>query len=131
MPHYHAVIWMDHREARVFKFGREDVERLVLHPDRPSRHLHHKAGEIGSGKAAEDHAFHRAIEEAVADVTEVLVVGPGSAKQEFVRDVERSAPTLRSRILGVETVDHPTDPQVVAFARRYFDAADRMRPQLG
>jgi hypothetical protein len=24
-PHYHAVIWIDHREARVFHFGATDV----------------------------------------------------------------------------------------------------------
>jgi hypothetical protein len=32
-------------------------------------------------------------------------------------------------IVGVETVDHPSDAQVVAYARKYFNAADRMQPQ--
>jgi hypothetical protein len=131
MSHYHAVIWMDHREARIFRFNREEADGFVLRPDRPTRHLHHKAGEVGPGKAAEDHAFHREIEGAVADAGEILVVGPASAKQEFVRYVEHGDPGLRARIIGVETVDHPTDPQLVAFARRYFSAADRVRPQLG
>ena len=31
--HFHAVMWIDHREARVFHFGREDMETLVLHPE--------------------------------------------------------------------------------------------------
>jgi hypothetical protein len=30
--HYHAVVWIDHHEARVFHFSSNDVERLVLHP---------------------------------------------------------------------------------------------------
>jgi hypothetical protein len=34
--HFHAVIWIDHHEARVFRFSPTDVERLVLHPDRPT-----------------------------------------------------------------------------------------------
>ena len=35
--HFHAAIWIDHHEARVFHFSSTDVERLVLHPDhRPS-----------------------------------------------------------------------------------------------
>ena len=55
--HYHAVIWIDHREARVFHFSPSDVERLVLHPDHPTRHIHHKANSIGSGHAAEDQDF--------------------------------------------------------------------------
>jgi hypothetical protein len=32
-------------------------------------------------------------------------------------------------IIGVETVDHPTDAQLVAYARQYFKGADRMRTQ--
>jgi hypothetical protein len=32
-------------------------------------------------------------------------------------------------IIGVETVDHPSDAQLVANARKYFKATDRMQPQ--
>jgi hypothetical protein len=49
--HYHAAIWIDHREARVFHFTPTDAETLVLHPDNPTRHIHHKANTIGSGHA--------------------------------------------------------------------------------
>jgi hypothetical protein len=34
-------------------------------------------------------------------------------------------------ITGVETVDHPSDGQLVAFARHYFKTEDRMLPQKG
>ena len=50
--HYHAVVWIDHREARVFHFSPSDVERLVVRPDNPTKHIHHKANSIGSGHAA-------------------------------------------------------------------------------
>ena len=50
MPgHYHAIVWIDHREARVFHFNVSEVDRLVLHPQNPTRHIHHKANSIGSG----------------------------------------------------------------------------------
>ena len=55
--HYHAIVWIDHREARVFHFNVADVDQLVLHPHNPTRHIHHKANSIGSGHAAEDQAF--------------------------------------------------------------------------
>ena len=32
MSHYHAVVWIDHREAKVFHFSPTEVEKLVLHP---------------------------------------------------------------------------------------------------
>jgi hypothetical protein len=30
---------------------------------------------------------------------------------------------------GVEKADHPSDGELLEFARRYIKAADRMRPQ--
>ena len=33
------------------------------------------------------------------------------------------------RVVGVESADHPTDGVLLDHARRYFLAADRMRPQ--
>jgi stalled ribosome rescue protein Dom34 len=127
--HYHAVIWIDHREARVFHFGPADVEQLVLRPDDPTRHIHHKANSIGSGHAAEDHAYLQAVVDAIADAGEVLITGPANAKTELVKHIHRHRPPLMSAVVGVETVDHPSDAQLVAYARKYFKAADRMLPQ--
>jgi hypothetical protein len=36
---------------------------------------------------------------------------------------------LEGRIVGLETVDHPTDGQLVAFARSYFDIAPARSPK--
>ena len=52
--HYHAVIWIDHRQARVLRFSASDVDKLVVTPEDPVRHLHHKANSVGSGHAPED-----------------------------------------------------------------------------
>ena len=126
--HYHAVVWIDHREARVFHFNAEDVERLVLHPDHPTRHIHHKANSIGSGHASADHDYLHAVAESVADAGAVLITGPANAKTELVEHIRVHDPQLTRLIVGVETVDHPSDPQLVAHAKKYFMAADRMRP---
>lgn len=125
--HFHAVIWMDHHEARVFHFGPSDVEKLVLHPDRPTKHIHHKANSIGSGHAAEDHDFLQAVSQSIADA--VLVTGPANAKTELIKHIRRHDPQLMKIIVGVETVDHPSDAQLVAYARHYFKVEDRMLPQ--
>ena len=127
--HFHAVVWIDHHEARIFHFNPADVERLVLHPDHPARHLHHKANAIGSGNAAEDHAFLQAVAESISDAGAVLIAGPGSAKNELVKHIDRHDPRLMKIIAGVETVDHPSDAELVAQARHYFKAEDLMRPQ--
>ncbi len=128
MSHYHAVVWLDHAEARIFQFSREEAEKLTVHGHK--HHLHHKAGKPGASKQAIDPGFFDAIAAALDGSSEILVLGPGNAKLEFIRYAHRAKPQLMARIIGVETVDHPTDGQIVAYARKYFIAEDRMRPLL-
>jgi hypothetical protein len=126
--YYHAVVWIDHHEARVFHFGRTDVDRLVLHPDNPTVHIHHKANSIGSGHAAEDQNFLHQVVASIADAGAILITGPANAKTELVKHIHDHDPRLMSVISGVETVDHPSDGALIAYARHYFKAADRMSP---
>ena len=93
-PHYHAVIWIDHREARIFHFNSTDVERLVLHPDNPTKHIHHKANSIGSGHASPDHDYLQAVAESVADAGAVLITGPANAKTELADHIRLHDPAL-------------------------------------
>jgi hypothetical protein len=59
------------------------------------------------------------------------VMGPGEAKQELAKHLAEHAPRLESRLVGLEAADHPSAAQIVDRARRFFKAADRMRPQRG
>jgi stalled ribosome rescue protein Dom34 len=126
--HYHAAIWIDHREARVFNFNPTDVETLVLRPDDPTRHIHHKANSIGSGHAATSPDYLREVAESVADAGAILITGPANAKTELVEYIHLHDPRLEKAIAGVEAVDHPSDAQLVAYARKYLAATDRMQP---
>jgi stalled ribosome rescue protein Dom34 len=127
--HYHAVIWIDHREARVFHFNPTDVDKLVLHPDHPTKHIHHKANSIGSGHAGADEEFLHAVAASVADAHAILITGPANAKSQLVKHIDKHDPQLMKLIAGVETVDHPSDGELVSFARHYLKAADRMQVQ--
>jgi stalled ribosome rescue protein Dom34 len=129
VTHFHAVVWIDHREARVFHFSPADVERLVLRPDDPTRHIHHKANSIGSGHAAEDQHFLHAVAQSIADAGAVLITGPANAKTELIKHIHQHEPQLMKIIVGVETVDHPSDAELVAHARHYFKIEDPMLPQ--
>jgi stalled ribosome rescue protein Dom34 len=129
MHHFHAVVWIDHREARVFHFNPTDADKLVLHPDNPHVHIHHKANSIGSGHAAEDHKFLDAVARSIADAGAILITGPANAKTELVKHISAHGPQLMKAIDGIETVDHPSDSELVAHARKYFKTEDRMLPQ--
>jgi hypothetical protein len=127
--HFHAVVWIDHHEARVFHFNAAEALREQLHPVHPTRHIHHKANSVGSGHSAEDQNFFSAVVEAIGTAGAVLITGPASAKHELVKHIERHPSRLRARVAGVETLDHPTDGELLAHARQFFRAADRMAPQ--
>ncbi|MEJ1961677.1 MAG: translational machinery protein [Gammaproteobacteria bacterium] len=127
--HYHAIVWIDHHEARVFHFNDEGFERVLVHSSRPTLHLHHKAHEIGSGHAPEDQTYFHHVVSALDGAGAVLVVGPSNAKHELIKHIEHHDPKLKERIAGVETLDHPTDGEVVAHGRKFFKADDRMHSQ--
>ena len=125
----HAAVWLDHQEAKVFHFTPESIEQSELHV---VHHLHHPRKAGGHAElhrdAAEEHPFFEAVATHLGDAEEVLVVGPAESKNEFVKFVQARHKDLAKRIVGVEAADHPTDGQIVAHARKYFLAADRMRP---
>jgi stalled ribosome rescue protein Dom34 len=104
----------------------EDVEKSVVHPTNPHKKLHSKSGTVGAGKAAEDHAYYHAIVEALQGAQEVLVFGPAQAKLQLIKHMHAHDHAMAEKVVGVESIDHPTDGQLVAYARKYFVAKDRM-----
>ena len=126
MKTQHAVVWIDHREAKVFWFDRDhaDGSRIKSHKSFDQAHKH--AGTVDGGRTAtDDHYLHEVVE-ALAESQEWLVIGPGDAKDAFVKHVKHHDHALAGRIIAVENADHPTDGQIVALARKFFKAADRM-----
>lgn len=129
MSHYHAIVWLDHAEAHVMHISPDDVEKSVVQPAQPHLRLHTKSGIPGAGHRAEDTHYYHAIVEALKGAEEILVVGPAQAKLQLIKHVHAHDPVMTDKIVGVETVDHPSDAQLVAYARKYFEAKDRMLPQ--
>lgn len=126
MSHYHAVVWLDHREARVFFFNRDCFDEATVDPNKPHRHLHHHRGSVSGKREPEDRDYFHRIVEALATAREWLILGPSTAKLELAKYVRAHDAKLAQRIVGVESADHPTDLQIVAHARSFFGAADRM-----
>jgi len=128
MSHSHAVVWMDFKEAHVFRFAPADVHKERIKAHNPYRKVHHKAGSIGAGHAHNDKAFFDEIVAALDGVTEWLLVGPGTAKNDLLRHIDEHVRALKDKLAGVEPMDHPTDGELVAQARTFFKAFDRMHP---
>lgn len=124
MNHNHAVVWIDHQKAHVMSFNKEESDELIVHAGAHGTHVHAKSGPPGSGHAHEDTAFFDHTVNAVDGATEILIVGPGLEKTLFAKYVAKSHPKFSQKIVGVETVDHPSSPQLLAYARKYFVKAD-------
>jgi len=127
MEHAHAVAWIDHREAHIIHFSLADNQAATVKPQSPHRHLHHKSGSTGSGHDKPDAAYLAGVGKALADATEILVVGPSNAKLELMHYLKAHQPAVAAKVLGVETVDHPSEGELLKFAHKFFAAADRMR----
>lgn len=126
MSHHHAVVWLDHSEAHVMHISPDDVEKSIVHPNNPHVHLHAKRGNVGSGRQAEDKDYYHAIVDALSGAQEILVVGPAQAKLQLIKHIHAHDHAMADKVVGVETVDHPSDAQLVAYARNYFTAKDRI-----
>jgi stalled ribosome rescue protein Dom34 len=127
--HYHALLWIDHREAKVFHFNATEVDSATIRSEHPDQHIHHKANSGDSGHAPLDNEFFKRVVEGIAQARAILITGPANAKTELVAYIKRVHPSLAGRISGVQTLDHPSDGALVALARTFFKADDRMHSQ--
>ena len=128
--HYHALVWIDHHQAKIYHFDATEVERTRVESSDPHVHLHHRANTVGSGHAAVDQDFLERVCQALASSGAILITGPASAKNELAAHIEHRHPQLAGRVSGIESLDHPTEGQLLALARRFFKADDRMHWQL-
>jgi stalled ribosome rescue protein Dom34 len=123
----HAAVWIDHDEAKIFHVHPEtfDVSKVQA----PHAHVRrHEATTHERNHPADEQRFFRDVVHALEGAEEILVVGPAQTKLELMKHVREHEKALAARVVGVEAVDHPTDGELVAHVRKYFRAADRMRP---
>lgn len=119
MSTFHAVVWLDHQQAKVLQFDAEHVQAEKI-----KAHSHHTK-QRGSAVRTE-HEFFGEVVDALNGITEVLVVGSSTAQADFKHYVEKHRAHATKAIVAYETVDHPTENQLLAFARQYFLKYDRM-----
>ncbi len=118
MSTFHAVVRMDHNEAHVLMFDREHVES-----QRVKSRSHHKHQGKGGAQTA---TFYAEVAKALEGTHEVLLTGPGAARNEFRDWCQAHAKAVASTIVESLAADHPSDNQLVALARQYFKKFDAM-----
>jgi hypothetical protein len=125
--HYHAVIWIDHQRARIFHFNVDAADRTVVR-DHVVRDLHSRDKRTGD-RIEENKPFFEDVAKSIADAGAILIVGPAQ-KDFFAKFLGEKHPAIRAHVEGVEKADHPSDGELLDYARRYVKAGDHMRPQI-
>jgi hypothetical protein len=126
-------LWIDHRKAVIVAIT-DTGEEIRLMLSKVEKQLRRSGGSPLKGrhesqKVPEDDSrqrtftghlniYYEAVIACVRDAESILLFGPGEAKGELKKRLEKSK--LGGRIAGVETVDKMTDREIAAKVRKHF-----------
>lgn len=120
-------LWIDHRETLVVSL-RDQGEATTRIESGMEKHVRFSGGnrsEEGSADDQRDRQFtahlNRYYDDVIShirDAESILLFGPGEAKVELEKRLASKG--LGGRVVGVETVDKMTAPQIAAKVRRHF-----------
>ena len=112
------VVWLDSSEAKIFALHPESVDEKKMHR---TEIRHHTGVEKEQNNHKNAEKFFHQVAGALTDANEILLVGPGDAKGHFRTHLEQHHHArVKDKIVGVETVDHPSDAQILALAKKFF-----------
>jgi len=133
-------VWIDHKEAFLV-FNNENseshengeshdanknVKNIVSGMEKHVRYSEHAVSAEGLAEDQRDRRYgshlDRYYDEVISQMkgaTSILIFGPGEAKQEFKKRFETKS--IGGRIVGFETTDKLTNPQIVAKVKAYFN----------
>jgi stalled ribosome rescue protein Dom34 len=113
-------VWIDHHEARIFHVEAGAIDESMVQA--PGRHIHrHPKGPTAEHNHPDDqHRFFHEVADGLRDGDQILVLGPSTAKLQLLRFLHQHEQAMEKKIVGIETVDHPTDRQLVAYVRKYY-----------
>ena len=118
-------IWIDHKKAVIVSASADRVTAKTLESD-VGPHPRYSDQQDGRGEKnyEERHGQHldRYYDEVISQLGQpaaLLIFGPGEAKLQLKERLIRSKP-LAERIVGIETTDKLTDPQIVAKVKQHY-----------
>jgi phosphate uptake regulator len=118
-----VALWIDHRQAVIASISgeTEDLTRIVSDLE---KHVRYSAAEGGAEDSRDKrfeghlHQYYEKVVASLRDARSILILGPGEAKHEIEKRLRDAG--LGKAIVGVETADKMTDPQIAASARRRY-----------
>lgn len=115
------VIWIDREHAKIFKFEEDKASQKNLSVKHMEHHTHRQDNFDHMRYETRLFADSAAI---LQNADQLLILGPGVAKHHFQNYLAEHFPILSKKVAACENSDHPTDPQLFAYAKKYFVAAE-------
>jgi stalled ribosome rescue protein Dom34 len=114
-----AGLWIDYREAVIVMISDKGQEMARIRSNlREKSRLSHASRE--GDRSAQLATFYDEIIAGIRAAASVLIFGPGEAKSELRKRIERNTPA--GRRLEMETSDKMTERQIVQKVRNHFNA---------
>jgi len=118
-------LWIDHSKAVIVFLAGNDAKIKLVTSDIARQHR-----QAGVATPADDirqrdltgrlNGFYDDVISCVRGAEEIFILGPGEAKGELKKRLEKSY--LGRRIVGIEACDKMTDPQIVAKVREHLSS---------
>jgi hypothetical protein len=95
----HAVVWINHSDAKLSRFRGGAESDVDFHADAPLQRLHHlRTGWEAGGRLPENTDFYQQIAVALDSESDIVITGPGNAQLEFKAYLDQHLPKGCSRI---------------------------------
>lgn len=118
-------LWIDHRKAVIVNVTNTGTETSAISSGMEKHVRYSGAAQEDSAEDQRDTRFtghlNKYYDQVIAAVRHaeyILILGPGEAKGELEKRLEKEA--LGGKVVGIETVDKMTDRQIAARVRQHF-----------
>lgn len=125
-------LWIDHKQAYIVHEGAEKPEVIASNVEARVRYsggtrIGGQYNQRVDSELRYNDRFQHQLREyyenviaAIRDAEQILIFGPGEAKLELEREIQKSKP-LAKKVVKVETTDKMTENQIMAYVREFYE----------
>lgn len=114
-----GIVHLTHQTAHVIEFDDASSNSADV-----AQHTH--ATRQHGSQVRSEHEYFGSVCDVLDEFPRVIVAGGRTTLADFQHYVANHRSRTADRVIAYEVVDHPTDRQLVALARKRFDAFDRL-----
>lgn len=116
----YSILSIDKSMAKEFVFTTGlSGSSIIPHHVKPEKHDTHP-DRVDSIKSEDLKHFFEEVASKLTEVESILLAGPGMTKTQFKNHLQSHHSALAKRIVGEITTDHPSDAELIALGKKYF-----------